>query len=36
MNEIPETMRPRSFIPVLEKYLKNPDGVQWVYNSWIN
>jgi hypothetical protein len=28
MNEIPETMRPRSFIPVLEKYLKNPDGVQ--------
>jgi hypothetical protein len=29
-------MRPMNFIPVLEKYLKNPENTQGIYNSWIN
>ena len=36
IDEIPETMRPMNFIPVLEEYLKNPKNTQWIYNSWIN
>lgn len=36
VGEIPESMRPLNFIPVLEKYLENPNNIQWVYESWIN
>ena len=36
LDELPEEMRPLNFIPVLKKYLENPDTIQGIYNSWIN
>jgi ADP-ribose pyrophosphatase YjhB (NUDIX family) len=36
LDEIPENMMPKEFLPTLKQYLEDPEITQGIYESWIN